>query len=131
VPKWTDKVQKDDFDRMVRRGLTAVGIHLEGAALSYANRSVKTGRLKGSITYAVRGEQDEMRSPYNEPEDKMSKPSNKYTCYVGTNVDYAQHVEYGARGRPGKPYLRPALHNNRKECREIFKDAIKGMVRGQ
>ena len=129
--KWTDKVQASDFDRMVKRGLTAVGIMLEGAAISNAMQSVRTGRLRGSITYALKGFQTNMRSPHNVPEDKMDKPIDKYTLYIGTNVDYAQHVEYGTRHMGAKSYMRPALDENRKEARKLFREEIKKVLRGQ
>ena len=127
--KWTDKVQKGDFDRMVVRGLTAIGPFLEGEAV--ARCPVKTGRLRGSITYAIQRGGDGPRSPAVAG-DKVDKPTDKYTLYVGTNVNYSQHVEYGTRRpTPAQPYMRPALDENKKRCREIFQKEIKAVLRGQ
>ena len=118
--KWTDKVQREDFDRMVRRGLTAVGAHLQGEAM--VRCPVRTGRLRGSISWAT--EKEKMGN-------NVSTPVDKYTCHVGTNVEYSQHVEYGTRFMKAQPYLRPALDSNSKAVREIFKKYTQGMVRGQ
>ena len=144
--KWTDKVQRDDFDRMVKRGLTAVGAHLTGEAMTRC--PYITHRLQNSITWAIQSAQSDIKSPALGG-DKIGRPSDKYTCYVGTNVEYAQVVEYGQSGRgertsiktrrtakatggrAAKPYLRSAMDENRKECREIFRDYIKDMVRGK
>ena len=85
MPKWTDKVQQEDFDRMVKRALTAVGVHLLGAAMLNADESRKTGRLKGSLTYAVKGEQSRLNPDENGvtwSEDKIDKPNDKYTCFI-------------------------------------------------
>lgn len=141
--KWTDKVQRDDFDRMVRGALTAVGVHLVGEA--FVRCPYKTHRLQNSITWATQKEKADTPSPPATARDAVSQPGDKYTCYVGTNVEYAQRVEYNeARGvrqslktrrtykaTPGSSFLRPALDENKKECREIFQNHIKDMVRGK
>jgi len=50
---------------------------------------------------------------------------------VGTNVEYAEFVEYGVRGRAGKPYLRPAIDQNRKKLTQLLGEMIIAkMVRG-
>ena len=132
--KWTDKVQREDFDRMVKRGLTAVGAKLVGEAMVRAHESVRTGRLRGSLTWSTQKDKDEVKpdlSGIKHPEDHVSRPRDKYTCYIGTNVEYAQHVEYGTRISRAKPYLRPAINENRKECREIFGKEIKAVLHGK
>ena len=144
--KWTDKVQREDFDRMVKRGLTAVGAFLVGDAMPRCPKV--TGRLRGSITWATNKKKSSPIAPA-ESGDAVSRPTDKYTCYVGTNVEYAQTVEYGQSGRgertslktrrtakatggrPAKPYLRPALDENRKEVREIFGREIKAVLHGK
>lgn len=52
---------------------------------------VDTGRLRASIAW-VRGE--DARGPYAE---------------IGTNVEYAPHVEYGTQHMAAQPFMRPAL----------------------
>lgn len=127
--KWTDKVQRDDFNRMVKRALTACGIVLEGTAIALC--PVKTGRLKGSITYAVQNKQSHTKSPAVSG-DKINRPTDQYTLYVGTNVDYAQHVEYGTRRpTPAQPFMRPALDYGKKDVEKIFQREIKAQFRGK
>jgi len=45
---------------------------------------------------------------------------------IGTNVEYAPHVEYGSPEGTGpsggpKPYMRPAFEKNKKRVAEFFK----------
>lgn len=52
---------------------------------------VDTGRLRASITHVL-------------------LPSGRgLEARVGTNVDYAVHVEFGTSRAPAQPFLRPAL----------------------
>ena len=125
-------MQKEDFDRMVVRGLSAIGPFLEGEVI--ARTPVKWGRLRGSYTYAIKKEQDEIRPDKNGtqwPEDKIDKPTDKYTLYVGTNCNYAPPVEYGTIHMTAQPHARPALDKNKKRCREIFQKEIRAVLRGQ
>jgi HK97 gp10 family phage protein len=58
---------------------------------------------------------------------------NKVSVFVGTDVNYAAAVEYGGKGRRAKPYLRPAMDENkdavRKEVSEALRDLIDAAVR--
>jgi HK97 gp10 family phage protein len=60
---------------------------------------VKTGSLKRSITHKFTGKND---------------------AQIGSNLNYAPHVELGTRFWSGKPFLRPALHQNLKEIKRIL-----------
>ncbi len=57
-------------------------------------------------------------------EDKDS-----HAVAVGTDVPYARIIEYGGPGRAAKPYLRPALDNNKREIRQEFADALRDVLR--
>ena len=57
------------------------------------NCPVDTGRLRASITTDTTKIDD-------------------YEATVGTNIEYATHVEYGTRKQSAKPYLRPAYNKN-------------------
>ncbi len=48
--------------------------------------------------------------------------------HVGSRVHYAPYVEYGARGRPPKPYLTPALMQNILLLRQALRDFIERWV---
>lgn len=83
------------------------GIPIAGQAISLAPRD--TGRLKGSITYQTASDGGNVGSPATQA-DTVSKPQDKYTCHVGTNVSYAIMQEYGtAKNVTGTPFLRPAV----------------------
>ena len=60
---------------------------------------VLTGTLKRSITHEFIGE---------------------HTTIVGSNVEYAPHVELGTSKSAAQPFLRPALHKNLKEIRKLL-----------
>ena len=66
---------------------------------------VDTGNLRDSIDYDVK-------------DDK---------AIVGTNVEYAPHVEYGTIKMKAKPFLRPAFDNNMTKIKNIFKKWLKSI----
>ncbi|MBO5702147.1 MAG: HK97 gp10 family phage protein, partial [Clostridia bacterium] len=68
----TDEVLSS-LEKAIKNGLTAIGMTAEGHAKKAA--PVDTGRLRNSITHAV----------------KMDEKA----AYIGTNVEYAPYVELG------------------------------------
>lgn len=83
-------------DGPVVRDLTGRAIRVESSAKRYATGqgggpNVRTGRLRGSITWRV---SRDGRGPYAD---------------VGTNVFYAPFVELGTSRMSARPYLRPGL----------------------
>lgn len=109
----------------VNRGLKACG----EKAVGYAQDAcpVDTGNLRGSITYAVEGDD----------------------CYIGTNVKYAPYIEFGTgkyaesggrqtpwtyqdgdgnwhrtEGYKPHPFIRPSAENHVNEYRDILKDSL-------
>ena len=112
------------LENAVERGLMACG----EAAVGYAQDlvPVDTGRLRGSITYAVDGDD----------------------CYIGTNVEYAIYVEMGTgiytpggrqtpwaykdelgkwhktHGSKPHPFLVPAASNHADEYRNLLKESL-------
>ena len=133
---WTGRDHTQAFDRLIEKALITIGGLIEGDAALRAPR--KTGRLAGSITYATKGEQSGITTPATN-RDKIDKPSKKHEAWVGTNVEYAEAVEYGHKrktsrggalaslgGRvPAQPYLRPAIDKNRKKAIKILRDALR------
>ena len=88
------------------RALEMIG----GKAESYAKKlcPVDTGRLRNSITHQQYDESTEV---------------------IGTNVEYAPHVELGHHTRSGskveaKPFLRPAAENHTAEYKRIIKNCM-------
>lgn len=71
------------------KGLLRLGIDVQNRARQKA--PVDTGRLRASISHELGSDG---RGPYVD---------------VGSNVEYAPHVEYGTSRMSAKPYLRPAI----------------------
>lgn len=70
---------------------------------------VDTGRLRQSLTHNLKPD-----------------PVNPYV-EVGTNVEYAKHVEFGTSRQAAKPFLEPALIENK---RAILKQLANAFKRG-
>lgn len=82
----------------VHRGLVQATLLVERDAKILC--PVKTGTLKRSITHEFLEEN---------------------FAIVGSNVEYASHVELGTVNWPGgKPFLRPALHKNLEEIKRLL-----------
>lgn len=88
--------------RQTAAALETVGLLAEG----YAKRKcpVDTGRLRNSITHTVDGTMLE--------------------AYIGTNVEYAPHVELGTRHQDAQPFLRPAAQDHGSQYRRVIHDAL-------
>ena len=79
------------------RSLEIIGLTAEGFAKKLA--PVDTGRLRNSITH--------------ETDDNAA--------YIGTNVEYAPHVEFGTIHQKAQPYLRPAATEHASTYENIVK----------
>lgn len=75
--------------------LKRAGIKVQNAAKRNASGrpgpNVQTGRLRSSIT------------------EELTRDGDELVERIGTDVDYALHVEMGTSRAPAYPYLRPAL----------------------
>lgn len=59
---------------------------------------------------------------------KVTTEGDAAVGYVGTNLDYAIHQEYGTVHQSGTPHLRPALEANQKEFPElVFGDVLQNI----
>jgi len=104
----------------LRSALETAAKMIGGSAEGHAKEAcpVKTGNLRNSITNSF----DEM--------DETGHPADgAVTIYVGTSVEYAPYVELGHRKRNGgfvqaKPFLRPAMENNRDEYEQIVNQVL-------
>lgn len=126
------KVQFDDnseeilraLENAVNRGLKACGETAVGYAQDLC--PVDTSNLRGSITYAVDGDD----------------------CWIGTNVEYGKYVEFGTgihteggrqtpwvyqdekgnwhrtSGQKPHPFIKPSAENHGEEYKEILKDSL-------
>ena len=89
------------------RALEIIGGKAEGYAKKLC--PVDTGRLRNSITHQRYDESTEI---------------------IGTNVEYAPHIELGHHTRSGsfvtgKPFLRPAAENHSAEYLNIIRSEMK------
>ena len=93
----TDEVV-EGIERAISSALEEIGLLAEG----YAKRKcpVDTGRLRNSITHQV--------------------DSGGRSVYIGTNVEYAPHVELGTRRQQAQPYLRPAATDHADQYRSVL-----------
>lgn len=91
----------------LKRAVTQSSIHVEGEAKSRA--PVKTGRLRSSITHEI-----------------IDNESN-ITGQIGTNVEYAPHVEFGTIKAKAKPFLVPALLESKDRIISFIKKAFEGL----
>jgi len=138
------------MEQAIERGLTAAAVAVEGEAILQV--PVKSGRLRGSITYATSKRRSRTRRPAKS-RDGVSRPRGENTAYVGTNVEYAQHVEYGTRpheinapvyiskkvgwryikmhpGTKAQSFMRKALDNKRKAIVRIYQAEVKKALSG-
>lgn len=122
------------FEEALQSGLEKCGLVAEGYAKKLA--PVDTGFLRNSITHALSGEPAKI-DKYEANRAKENKPlqTGKYTgrapedstpaVYIGTNVDYATHVEMGTRMSPAQPFLHPAVANHADQYRQILEAELK------
>ena len=137
----------DRIDRAIEKALTMIGGLIESAAKEQltANGSVDTGLLRNSITYALGGEYpaaaqytnngngtdkagrkiDPKEGTYDTP--APADTGSERTVYIGTNVEYAPYVELGTSRMTAKPYLRPAVENNRKKIEKAIETSFRGL----
>ena len=95
-----------EFEKATKEQLARAAAIIGGMAESHAKElcPVDTGNLRNSITHAT------------EDEGK--------TVVIGTNVEYAPHVELGTYKMKAKPYLRPAIENYKGEYLNLLKQEL-------
>ena len=138
---------KRRLEAAIKKALMMVGGVIESAAKEQltANGSVDTGLLRNSITYALGGEYPAAAQYANNSggTDKSGKTiaprqgsydapapadtGSERTVYIGTNVEYAPYVELGTSKMNAKPYLRPAVENNRRKIEKAIEVSFKGL----
>jgi len=92
--------------RINAKFLESASVILQGAARR--NTPVDTGRLRSSI----------------------SRDVQKDEATVGTNVNYAQFVEYGTKRMKAQPFMRPAVDKNRKNLIKLYRDIYRQVFSG-
>ena len=132
--KDNSKEYKNLLTQAIRRGLRAIGMTAE----TYAKDTcpVDTGYARNSITHALSGESAAISS-YKADRGKNGKPpktgeyrgtmgkiEDNYVA-IGSNVEYFQFIEEGARGREARHTLRKAASDHKDEYKQLLTDSIK------
>lgn len=114
----------EELDEKVLVALEACGLAAEG----YAKRLCpwKTGRLRGSITYATQKAHGDGQEPAQPQDYEPQGTPEKGTVYIGTNVEYGPAVELGTSRQKAQPFLKPAIANNTGKYKQIFEQYLKG-----
>lgn len=104
-------VIQDNAEQVVDGIDSAIGAALEKIGLLAENYAAKkcpvdTGNLRGSITYEV--------------------DTADNAVYIGTDVEYAPHVELGTSRQKAQPFLRPAASEHGEQYRQVLKKALGG-----
>ncbi len=127
----TIKVQ-EGLASAIKRGLEAIGATAEGYAKDSltASGAVDTGLLRNSVTWALSGGKTNISSYKANRGDGHGEysgnaPNDKdMAVYIGTNVNYADKIEFGTRKMPPRPYLKPAATEHTPEYRELMKQSL-------
>lgn len=99
----------------IRAALEEVALTAEAYAVVETNRLIysrpqspsgyiRTGNLRQSLSHTVQGKD----------------------AVIGTNIEYAPYVHFGARGTEPKPFLKNAIEENLPEYKEIIKNHLQG-----
>lgn len=88
--------------------------------------TVDTGRLRGSITYATHNSHSSGQSPAESADYSTHRRPKRGEMVIGTNVEYAPHIEFGTSRMGAHPYLRPAIYTHLNEYKEIILSCLKG-----
>jgi HK97 gp10 family phage protein len=121
----------DELDSRVEVALEKIGLRAE----THAKKAcpVDTGLLRNSITHALDGESTAISEYTDDPKKQSGSYSGnapeesegKRTVYIGTNVEYAQDVEFGTSKQKPQPYLKPAVTDHVDEYKRIVKSTLK------
>lgn len=124
---------KNALDEQIEQALIAIGMTAETYAKKELTDSgaVDTGRLRNSVTFALAGEEANIKEYKDDNENTYTysgtAPSDKKgerSVFIGTNVEYADFIEAGTKRMKSRPYLRPAAANHTDEYKGLVKQAL-------
>lgn len=94
--------------------ITESAIHAEEKCVRLC--PVDTGHLRASINYRTHIQNDGEQRP-----DGLDGLADDGEAVIGTNVEYAPHVEYGTRFQRAQPFMRNGIDAALPGIRTIFK----------
>ena len=130
-----DKLGDVATGRRLEQALTAGALIIQNAA------KIKAPYISGNLKRSIHiGGHEDLNPDKGDIVDRTGEAvprpelgQNTVAVYTGTDVSYAGPVEYGARGRRAKPFLRPAADENKgavaKEVGEALRDLVNAAVR--
>lgn len=129
------------LDENVEKALEMIGLQASGyAALNLEDnpRRIDTGLLRNSITYAIAGQAPAKQTYSADTGDgsgryqgKIAKSEGEKSVYIGTNVEYASYVEYGAKLPSGATmeanhFIKNAVTEHIDEYKDMMERGLKG-----
>ena len=125
------------LDEAAYKALVAIGETSVTAVKK--NCPVDTGRLRNSITYAVAGHSTNVASyrqgnvaggikgkhTYHSYGSGAVGTEDEEAVYIGTNVEYAPYVEYGAKGREATHFFSGGIQAASRKNKRIVEAYLK------
>lgn len=128
------KLYEEEFERVVEKILTQLGMQAESAAKKLA--PVDTGLLRNSITWAIAGEPanaDSYKADSGDAQGTYSGNSpevkDQHAVHIGSNVEYAMIQETGSSKTKAQPFLRPAINENIDYFRNLVESELKNALK--
>lgn len=118
---------RDALPEQVEQALIAIGEEAESYAKDTLTKlkAVDTGRLRASVTFKTETAQGTPEAEAKEGDADARGNPEKYSVYIGTNVEYASIIENGTSKREKRPFLRPAAANNTDRYKKLIEAALK------
>lgn len=136
----TDELLKE-LEFLEEKALVTVGGEAEGDAkieIESSPRRVDTGRLRNSITWAIKSKHSDPQYIGGDGADEVDPDSgvredqvpDEKTVVIGTNVEYAAKIHEGdaKEGLDPNRFLRNAIERNSEKYRGIINDTLRGML---
>lgn len=88
--------------------------------------NVDTGRLRNSIIFATETDHGSGSSPADASDYSPKSIPERGDVYVGTNVEYAQYLEFGTSKNMGPfPFLKSAVVDHLDEYKSLIESEMK------
>lgn len=123
IAKFVDNSAKVKADVLKQRDIALVEAAIAVQGNCIVRCPVDTGRLRGSIGYITGS------GARGGGEETVQGEPKSGEAVIGTNVEYAAHVEYGTKFQPAQPYMRTGFDASRKDIDGIFRRLLKAEAR--